>query len=193
MNVFSKCWLIELERLGEPLARGLVDLADRLAGLRDRVEQILALRGEERVARLELVELLDGHHVDRAEAVDLLLEVGDDLLRRERRRLVDGVGRRAGASASASPARLDRFVLVGRGHRGQPLCRRDELAGLFHAGDLGDDVVERRADRFEARGAEVRRDRRLAVARATSDCMTSLRTASSVLRAVRISWSRALN
>ena len=35
------------------------------------VDQILALRRQERVARLELVELLDRHHVDRAEAIDL--------------------------------------------------------------------------------------------------------------------------
>ena len=34
----------------------------------------LPLRGQERVALLELVELLDGHHVDRPEAVDLRLE-----------------------------------------------------------------------------------------------------------------------
>ena len=33
---------------------------DRLAGLRDRIDQVLALRRQERVARFELVELLDG-------------------------------------------------------------------------------------------------------------------------------------
>ena len=34
--------------------------------LRDRVDQVAALRGQEHVALLELVELLDGHHVHRA-------------------------------------------------------------------------------------------------------------------------------
>ena len=59
------------ERLGEALPRRLVDALDRFAGLRDRVDEVLALRREERVARLELVELLDRHHVHRAEPIDL--------------------------------------------------------------------------------------------------------------------------
>ena len=52
-------------------ARRLVDALDRFARLGDRVDEVLALRREERVPRLELVELLDGHHVHRTEAVDL--------------------------------------------------------------------------------------------------------------------------
>ena len=55
--------------------RGLVDPLDRLGGLRDRVDEILALRRQEGVARLELVELLDGHHVHRTETIDLCLEL----------------------------------------------------------------------------------------------------------------------
>ena len=45
-------------------------------GLRDRLDQILALRRQEHVARLELVELLDGHHVHRPEPVDLVAQRG---------------------------------------------------------------------------------------------------------------------
>src|SRR5205814_2440130 len=59
------------ERVGEAVARRFVDPLDRFARLRDRVDQILALRGEERVPRLELLELLDGHHVHRTEPIDL--------------------------------------------------------------------------------------------------------------------------
>src|SRR5262245_40472666 len=55
------------ERLAEALAGRLVDALDRFARLRDRLDEILALRRQERVARLELVELLDRHHVDRPE------------------------------------------------------------------------------------------------------------------------------
>src|SRR5262245_7356047 len=59
------------ERLAEPLLRRLVDALDRFGGLRDRLDEIFPLRGEEHVAALELVELLDRHHVHRAEAIDL--------------------------------------------------------------------------------------------------------------------------
>ena len=41
---------------------------------RDRVGQILLLGRQELMARVELVELIDGHHVDRAEAIDLLAQ-----------------------------------------------------------------------------------------------------------------------
>src|SRR5204863_9985295 len=51
------------ERLGEPLARRFVDALDRFAGLRDRVDEVLPLRAQEGMAGLELVELLDRHHV----------------------------------------------------------------------------------------------------------------------------------
>ena len=65
------------ERLAEARMRRLVDALDRFVGLRDRVDQVLALRRQERVTRFELVELLDGHHVDRAELVDLAAQLGD--------------------------------------------------------------------------------------------------------------------
>ena len=84
MNISCEVLVDRRERLREALARGLVDALDRLAGLRDRVDQVLALRGEEGVARLELVELLDRHHVDRAEPVDLRPQARDRLLRAER-------------------------------------------------------------------------------------------------------------
>src|SRR5205085_4982140 len=58
------------ERLAEALARRLVDAPDRFARLRDRLDQILALRRQEAVARLELVVLLDRHHVHRAATLD---------------------------------------------------------------------------------------------------------------------------
>jgi len=47
------------ERLAEPRVRGLVDLADCLVGLGDRVDQVLALAGQEGVALLEFLRLLD--------------------------------------------------------------------------------------------------------------------------------------
>src|SRR5262249_31786959 len=59
------------ERLLEALPRRLVDLADRLVGRRNRVDEVLALRGQERVARLEVVELIDRHHVHGAHSLDL--------------------------------------------------------------------------------------------------------------------------
>src|SRR6185369_4326508 len=72
------------ERLAEALAGRLVDPLDRLSRLRDRFGQVLALSGQEGMPRLELVELLDGHHVDRAEAFDLGAQGGDGFLGRQR-------------------------------------------------------------------------------------------------------------
>jgi hypothetical protein len=45
----------------------VLSMPDGLAGLRDRVQQILALRRRKGMTRFELVELLDRHHVHRAE------------------------------------------------------------------------------------------------------------------------------
>ena len=59
------------ERHREAGARRLVDAPNRFARLGDRVDEVLPLRRQERVPRLELVVLLDGHHVDGTEAVDL--------------------------------------------------------------------------------------------------------------------------
>src|SRR5688572_30916140 len=51
----------------------------------DRVDEVLALGGQERVARLEIVELVDRHHVHRAHLFDLGAEVGDHLVGGHRR------------------------------------------------------------------------------------------------------------
>jgi len=63
--------LICREGFDEARTRRLVDAPDRLARLGDGVDEILALGGQEHVAGLELVELLDRHHVHRPEAIDL--------------------------------------------------------------------------------------------------------------------------
>jgi hypothetical protein len=72
------------KRLGEAMPRRLVDPLDRLRGLGDRVDEVLALRGQERMAGFELVELLDRHHVHRAEAVDLGAQLHDRFFGTER-------------------------------------------------------------------------------------------------------------
>src|SRR5213594_4330100 len=65
------------ERLAEALTRRLVDALDGLGRLRNRLDQVLPLRREKRIARLELVELFDGHHVHRTEALNLAAQRGD--------------------------------------------------------------------------------------------------------------------
>ena len=94
------------ERLAEALLRGLVDLLDRVVGGGNRVDEILALRGQERVARLEVVELIDGHHVDGAHPLDLRAQVGDHLVRghgRRRRRRGSRPARRVAAHCRTLP------------------------------------------------------------------------------------------
>jgi len=59
------------ERLIESLAGRLVDAGDRLARLRDRIDQVLALCGEKRMTGFELVVLFDRHHVHGPESLDL--------------------------------------------------------------------------------------------------------------------------
>ena len=61
----------DLERLAETRTGGSIDPLDGVAGGRDGVDQVLALRGQEVVPLLQFVELIDGHHVDRPEALDL--------------------------------------------------------------------------------------------------------------------------
>ena len=68
------------ERLGETRFRRLVDAGDRLRRLRDRLDEIAPLRGQEDVPLFELVELLDGHHVHRSQAIDFCLESRDGFL-----------------------------------------------------------------------------------------------------------------
>ena len=71
LKVCWKFWLIAAKASRKRALRRLVDALDRFAGLRDRVDEVLALRRQERVARFELVELLDRHHVHGTEAIDL--------------------------------------------------------------------------------------------------------------------------
>ena len=74
-----------VERLAEPLARRPVDPGDGVDGGVDRLHQILPLRGQEVVALVEVVELLDGHHVHGPEALDLLPQARRGLLDVDRR------------------------------------------------------------------------------------------------------------
>ena len=76
-------------------------------------QQVLALRGQERVALLELVELLDGHHVDRPEPLDLLLELRDGVLGRQRRLRGRLVARRFGGRGRVTRQRGRRRTLLG--------------------------------------------------------------------------------
>ena len=158
LNVSWKLLVDGGERLGEALARRLVDALDRFAGLRDRIDQVLALRGEERVARLELVELLDGHHVHRTEPIDLAAQRRDRLFGAQRplrrfldRRLADRqplTADSAGASSSSSGSSAQITGGVGR-----------RLAVALHLLDLEHDVVERGLDGVVAGVREVRRGR----------------------------------
>src|SRR5262249_47024702 len=70
--------------LRKALPRGLVDPFDGLGGLSNRVDEIFALGRQEPVPGLEFVELLDRHHVDRPQAVDLGAQPGDRLFGAQR-------------------------------------------------------------------------------------------------------------
>jgi hypothetical protein len=72
------------ERLGEALQRRLVDALQSLRWSERWIDQVLRSRRQEAVARFELVELLDGHHVDGAEPVDLGAQRGNRFLGAER-------------------------------------------------------------------------------------------------------------
>ena len=86
------------ERLAEELARGDVDLADRLPQRLDCLNQIVALRAEEVLALFELLVLLDREDIDRADPLDLLGELRD--LRVEVRARLVALGRQASSSMS---------------------------------------------------------------------------------------------
>ena len=145
------------ERLGEALPRGLVDALDRLAGLRDRVDEVLALRGQEGVARLELVELLDGHHVDRARADRSSRAARRSPLRRSasagapRRRSPQPVVARADR-----PARLSSTASSSASSAQMTLASGARVPACFQRVDFGQDLVERRLHGLEARLGEVR-------------------------------------
>ena len=133
-----------MERFFEAFLRRLVDALDGLAGLRDRIEQILALGGEERVAGFELVELPDRHHVHRAEALDLAAQVRDDHVGSN----LDGFrGLRGFGRLQALLILLARFR---RRRRGEPLRGRAQFAGGFHAIHFDDHRVNRCVHRIEA-------------------------------------------
>ena len=86
-SVLKVSWKFRLiaEKASENRGAGrFVDLLDGLTRLRDRVDQILALRGQKAVARLELVELLDRHHVHRTQPVDPGSQPCDRLFSRQR-------------------------------------------------------------------------------------------------------------
>ena len=163
-------------------ARRLVDPLDRLAGLRDRVDQILALRRQERVARLELVELLDRHHVDRPEPLDLARAASaiassalSAALRCDRRRPTDGAC--ASALSAVAVDRLRRRPRRPRRRRSR--ARPASRARLRSSSlDLGQHLVERRlhgVDARSARGASGRFRRWRARCRARRPSRGSLR------------------
>ena len=129
-----------------------------IASLVCAIESTRSLRcvGQERVARLELVELLDRHHVDRAEPLDLAAQRGDRLLGAQRplrggfsrqragrrsRRQRPTPGRRRRRSSSASSAPID-------ARRPGSRARRARAARTSTS-----DLVERRAARRPRRCA----------------------------------------
>ena len=80
LNVSWKFWLMaaNASRNRALVVSSIRRIASPVGG--DRVDEVLALRREEHVARLELVELLDGHHVHRAEPIDLVAQLRDGFL-----------------------------------------------------------------------------------------------------------------
>ena len=180
LNISWKLLLIAANASRKRALRRLVDALDRLAGLRrsNRPGPCAAWSGT--VARLELVELLDRHHVDRAEPIDLRLAGSAMRLfgghagaarRRPRRRIGrSGVG--VGDLAILVPLSV-RFLgregaRVRHGRR-----RRAPSARLRRAPRRARPARRRRTT---ARGA---RGRLSAVARATSSSAASARTSSS--------------
>ena len=135
-----------LERVAEPDLAGLVDALDRLVGRGDGVDQILALRGQEGVPRLELVELLDGHHVDRAEPVDLGAQPGDGVFRRDR---VRRFGRGAVALDAADRRRRPRRRRRRCPRRPRARACRARRRRRVRAARLRQDVGERRLHRLD--------------------------------------------
>src|SRR5207253_2536432 len=89
----------------ETLPGRLIDFANGITGLRNRIEQVLSLRGQETVSRLELVELLDGHHVHGTKTLDFPSKGGNHRFGRHGWLTVveAGFGRPALGLAEASP------------------------------------------------------------------------------------------
>ena len=157
-NVAWKFVVDRGERFAEARVRRFVDLADRLVGLRDRVDEVLVLRGQEDVALLELLRLLDRHHVDRAHALDLFAQLGDRLFRGHLDRF-DAVrpvrnAVRAGVGRLRRPVfdlvRIDGFSGANGAHVGL------HLAGRLHLRHFIADLVEGRVDGVDRLLREVR-------------------------------------
>ena len=150
------------ERVAEARVRGLVDALDGFVGLRDRVDQVLALRGQEGVALIELGELLDGHHVDRAELVDLRAQLGDGFFgghptRRSAPALsIDGVASAAASDTADGPACSSSSSGSGASAARMAATSGSMMPVRLHLLDLGAHVVERQVDRVEALLREVR-------------------------------------
>src|SRR5262245_20505835 len=120
------------ERLVEAVAPRLSDASYPSGRLHDRLDEILALFGDERMTAFELVELLDGHHVHRPKSIDLGAQRRDRFLGAEGSLFGKGDG-------------VDDFALFVL-----PLLRRDDgrvgkrLAFALERVDLLHDLIERR-------------------------------------------------
>jgi hypothetical protein len=140
------------------LTGGFVDALDRLARLGNGRDKIGPLGRQEAVPRFQLVELLDRHHVDRPEAIDLGSQRGDGILGAE------------GALGSRSDSGLARFPFpVTMGFLDvvaviavRPVCGVQD-AGVGRCATLpfellhfDDDVVDGGLQQFEGRGGQVR-------------------------------------
>ena len=191
-SVLKVSWKLRLIAANASVNRCRVVSSIRLmasARLRDRVDQILALGGQERVAGFELVELLDGHHVHRAEPIDLGAQPRRSPLRRSASAAaasVDGAG--VGGSTAATCDRDRRLSTSSsssaRRRRSTRASGVDVARRVRAAATSATHFVERRLDGVDAGLREVRQSLS-AVARATSSSETTART--DVERAARAS------
>ena len=143
------------ERFRETLTRRFVDPPDRFARLRDRFDEIVALRRQEPVALVELVELLDRHHVHRTEPLDPAPQRCDRLLGAHRALLRDRD--RIFRDVRLQPDITRRvLVLVDRLLGAQSRGVRNGLPRRFELLDLAEHLVERGIDGILAGVREVR-------------------------------------
>ena len=119
-NIFAKDYAeVNLGMIQKMIDAGKLDVSGtvdhaalKAAGLArggNRLDQVLALLRQERMALFELVELLDGHHVDRPQTFDLLPQIENDCFGRTR---VRG-GRLALRSAGVDRGFLGGLLLLG--------------------------------------------------------------------------------
>src|SRR6185503_4183621 len=71
----GKVGIYRLERMLEPFTRTLFDLTQSFLRSRDRVDDVLLLRGEKDVSLFGLGEFVNGEHVDRAEILEPLAQI----------------------------------------------------------------------------------------------------------------------